>query len=172
MGLRGSRFSNIQTDRKDNSKVNIKEQIEKARDRLRVKGDTLKERIKEIEDNPGLLDIKHDIVTIAACIGLLKEDLDLKENSGKDKLIVLKQLSDMLKVSSDLKEKAFKIKTGHFDLEAMKTVVVQIVSSLRFMRGELENTPEQKITKQNIMNLVDRTILNIETVKVPMITSK
>jgi len=163
------RRGNFNSDRTGNSPV--KDQIALAKERLKVKGTSLKDRIKEIEENPNLMDIKYDITTIVAMISLLKEDLDLRENSGKDKMALLKQLSDMLKISSDLKEKAFKIKSGHFDLEAMKTVVVQIVSSLRFMRGEFENASEGRLTKEFVMNLVDKTILNIETVKVPMITS-
>ena len=150
----------------------LRDQIKSARDSLKVKGNTLKDRIKEIEDNPNLMDIKYDITTIVAMISILREDLDLRENSGKDKLALLKQLSDMLRVSSDLKEKAFKIKSGHFDLEAMKTVVIQIVNSLKYMRSELDMASDARLTKEYVMNLVDRTILNIETVKVPMISNK
>lgn len=151
---------------------NIKEQIEEAKDKFRIKGDTLKSRIDFIKNNPDLLDIKNDMVTVAAIIELIIQDIDLKEYSGKDKIWLLKTLSELSNTSSSLKERAFKLKSGYFDIEAMKLVVVQIINSLKHVKLELLNLQPDQITKESMISLLDKTILGIETVKVPMITSE
>lgn len=149
---------------------NIAKQIEEAKGRLRLFGNTtFAARLKHLEQNSNYMNIKNDALTVAGMIDHIIEELGTMSLPDEEKLKYFTMLESLVSTSVAIKEKAFKIRVGYFDIDGMKLIFQQIVTNLRFLRSQFQSYPDNMIPKDEVIKRLDEIVMNIHMVKVPMI---